>query len=156
MGAVVMYMIVGEVMRWSDLLFADNGYGPEWIHDHQTWVRLGGLAFAAVNALPTFLVYRRDWYLDRMIAQSKKEPATAICDALTTTQILKVALMESVGVIGLVLYVLGGERIDLYLFNGLALAGFLLVWPSCAQWERAFRRHAHTNPEIPADPWHAG
>jgi hypothetical protein len=35
-GAVVIYVIVGEVVRWSDPLFADSGYGPEWIHDNET------------------------------------------------------------------------------------------------------------------------
>jgi len=144
---------VGEVTRWSDPEFAGGGYGPDWIGDNLVWLRLTVLAFTAVNAAPLFLIYNRDWYRDKKVATSKRRPAIALSGALMTNHITQLATATPVGVIGLMLYVLAGERLDLYLFNGIALAGLLLIWPTRARWEHAFRRHALTNPAIPADPW---
>ncbi len=152
-GSIVIYLIVGETIRWSDPEFVGRGYGPEWFGDNLTWLRLGVLAFSAVNVAPLLLIYNRDRFLDNTIAKSDKEPAIALSGALLATHILKVAIAGSVGVFGLLLYVLGSERLDLYLFCGAALVGHLLIWPRRAAWESAFRRHALTNPAIPADPW---
>jgi hypothetical protein len=153
MAAVVVYVGVGEVLRWSDPLFADGGYGPEWIHDNETWVRFGLLAFAVVNALPVFLLYNREWYLDRLLEKSKKEPVTSLCEALRAVQILKQVDMGCVAVFGLLLYIFTGERVNLYLFCGLSLVGLLLVWPRRAEWERMFRRYAAKYPDVPVSPW---
>jgi hypothetical protein len=152
-ASIVIYVLVGEVMRWSNREFAGGGYGPDWIGDNLTWLRLGVLAYAAANAAPLLLIYNRDWYRDKIIAKSDKEPVIALSGALMTSHIAKVATVVSVAVIGLVLYVLTSERLDLYLFNGIALAGLLLIWPKRSEWDSAFRRHALTNPGIPADPW---
>ena len=152
-GSVVIYLIVGETMRWSDPEFAGRGYGPDWFGDNLTWLRLGVLAFAAINAAPLLLIYNRDRFLDKAVARSEKDPIIALSGALLATHVLKVAIVGSIAVFGLLLYVLGSERLDLYLFCGAALVGHLLIWPRRAAWESAFRRHALTNPAIPADPW---
>jgi len=152
-ASILIYVLVGEVMRWSDPEFAGGGYGPDWIGDNLVWLRLAVLAFTAVNAAPLFLIYNRDWYRDKKVAASKYEPAIALSGALMASHITKVATATSVGILGLLLYVMASERLDLYLFNGIALAGLLLIWPKRSEWESAFRRHALTNPAIPADPW---
>jgi hypothetical protein len=150
-----MYVLVGEVMRWSDPEFAGRGYGPDWISDNLTWVRLGVLAFTAVNVAPLLLIYGRDRFRDKIVAKSDKEPVVALCGSLMTSHIGKLASIVSAGVFGLTLYVLAADRLDLYLFNGIALVGLLIIWPKRSDWESTFRRHALANPAIPADPWQA-
>jgi len=152
-ASILIYVLCGETIRWSDPEFVGRGYGPDWIGDNLAWLRLGVLAYAAANAAPLLLIYNRDWHRDKIIAKSDKEPVIALSGALMTSHITKVATVVSVGVIGLVLYVLTSERLDLYVFNGIALAGLLFIWPKRSEWESAFRRHALTNPAIPADPW---
>ena len=151
-GSIVIYVIVGETIRWGNPEFVGRGYGPEWFGDNLMWLRLGALAYSAVN-VALFLIYNRDRFIDNMVGKSDKEPAIALSGALVTNHILKVAITGSVAVFGLLLYMLGSERLDLYLFCGTALVGHLLIWPRRAAWESAFRRHALTNPAIPADPW---
>jgi hypothetical protein len=155
-ASILIYVLCGETIRWSDPEFVGRGYGPDWIGNNLMWLRLGVLAFTAVNAAPLLLIYSRDWYLDRKVATSKRGPAIALSGALMTNHITKLATATSVGVFGLMLYVLASERLDLYLFNGIALAGLLLVWPKKSDWQRAFRRMAVRHPEVPADPWLAG
>jgi hypothetical protein len=116
-------------------------------------VRFGFLALVVLNALPLFLLYNREWYLDRLVEKGKKEPVTSLCEALATVQVLRQAVMESVAVIGLLLYVFDGERADLYLFSSLSLVGLLLMWPRRAGWERMFQRYAAKYPDVPASPW---
>src|SRR3989304_363075 len=128
-ASILIYVLCGETIRWSDPEFVGRGYGPDWIGDNLAWVRLGVLAYAAANAAPLHLIYNRDWYRDKIIAKSDKEPVIALSGALMTSHITKVATVVSVGVIGLVLYVLTSERLDLYVFNGIALAGLLFIWP---------------------------
>ena len=155
-ASIVVYVFVGEVMRWSDPEFAGRGYGPGWGGAHLIWLRLAVLAVTAINAAPLLLIYSRDRYREKIVEKSVKEPTIASSSVLAANHLVKLATATSVGVLGLLLYVLASERLDLYLFCGIALAGQLLAWPKRSVWESAFRRHAHTNPEIPADPWHAG
>ncbi len=152
-ASVLIYVLCGETIRWSDPEFVGRGYGPDWIGDNLTWLRLALLAFAAVNAAPSILIYNRDRYRDKIVAKSDKEPMMALSGALVTGHITRIANVVTVAIFGLVLYIMASERFDLYLFNGIALVGLVLTWPRRSQWESTFRRNALMNPEIPADPW---
>lgn len=46
------------------------------------------------------------------------------------------ASLESPAIYGLVLFLLGGRRLDFYLFAAPALVGLLLLWTQTARWDR--------------------
>ena len=54
---------------------------------------------------------------------------------LLTTAIVTFAFCESVGIYGLVLFLIGGSPFDFYLFIFLSLAFFAFYFPKYSQWE---------------------
>jgi len=153
LASAVMYVIVGEVNAWA--LEPFDGHGGDSLQDKELWLRLGLLALTGLQFALTFSVFAGDEAVDRTLRNMKQatSDAMSVAQALTTLHILRVALLELPAIFGFALFLLGGERLDLYLFPGLSAAGLLLIWPKRSQWESAFRRHALTNAAIPADPW---
>lgn len=151
--AAVIYVVVGEVNAWANEPF--DGLGGASLQDQELWLRLGLLTFTAVNFVLAFLVYASEATVDRFVRSIKQEiPDTMrVAHGLTTTHILRIAGLQSPAILGLLLFLFGGERLDLYLFSGLAVAGLIATWPRRGEWGRTFRRHALANPAIPADPW---
>jgi hypothetical protein len=56
-------------------------------------------------------------------------------DHLPQTAIITFALCESVGVLGLVLFLLAGNSLDFYIFMVISLGFFYLFFPKYEQWE---------------------
>jgi hypothetical protein len=63
------------------------------------------------------------------------------------------AFTESVAIYGLVLYLMNGERIDLYGFCFAALVNFLLIRPQRTEWEETFRWAAIEHSGVRSSPW---
>ncbi len=62
-------------------------------------------------------------------------PLRAKVQRLFTATIVTFAFCESVGIYGLVLFLIGGSTFDFYLFLFLSLALFALYFPRYSQWE---------------------
>ena len=63
------------------------------------------------------------------------DPLLAKAQKLLTTAIVTFAFCESVGVYGLMLFLVGGSSFDFYLFTFLSLAFFAFYFPKYSQWE---------------------
>ncbi len=63
------------------------------------------------------------------------DPLLAKVQKLFTTAIIVFAFCESVGIYGLVLFMIGGSSFDFYLFIFLSLAFFAFYFPKYSQWE---------------------
>jgi len=71
--------------------------------------------------------------LQRVSRRNQREPdAPTAAAALQASHIARIASLESIATFGLVLYFLGGERVDLYGFCAAAMIGLLLTWPRAA------------------------
>lgn len=158
MGAVIMYIIVGEVMDWSDpefdgyILTNDDG-GTKLL------LRILFGIVAGISYVLAFTWLRGLGYLERTIQSVSKrrqrEPdAGTAAAALQTRHIARIASLESIATFGIILYVLGGERIDLYGFCAVSTVGLLLTWPRRSEWEETYRILAQRCPGVPANPWH--
>jgi hypothetical protein len=62
-------------------------------------------------------------------------PARSV-DNLPQAAIITFALCESVAVLGLVLFLLGGQALDFYIFMLISLGFFYLFYPKYADWEK--------------------
>jgi len=71
-------------------------------------------------------------------AVQKILPAPSV-EKLSLTAIITFALCESVGVLGLVLFLLAGNSMDFYIFMVISLGFFTLFFPKYEQWEGRVR-----------------
>jgi hypothetical protein len=147
-GAVVIYVMVGEVIKWSDPEF--DGYVFSGGDDTMWFLR--GL-FVVVGSLQALLglVLRR--MVAREMLQEEHVDASKVASRLQADQISRDASSEAVAIFGLILYLLGGQRADLYGFCAVSMVGLLLTWPRRAVWEATFRELAVRHPNVPSDPW---
>jgi hypothetical protein len=60
-------------------------------------------------------------------------------DNLPQAAIITFALCESVGVLGLVLFLLAGNSLDFYIFMAISLGFFYLFFPKYEQWENLIK-----------------
>jgi hypothetical protein len=154
--AAITYVVVGEVINWSDVEF--EGY--VFSHDSGTKMvlRLVFLLIAVLDGILVFGVFGRDSYLEKlMLSRAKKlasEPDSAdLVGALQQRQLSHDAWASMVACFGIILYVLGGERIDLYGFCVASIVALLLTWPRRSGWEDAFRTLSQRYPAVPSNPW---
>jgi len=157
-GAVIVYIIVGEVMDWSDpefdgyILTNDDGGTKLLLR-----IVFGVMAF--IQFVLAFTWLSGSGYVERALQsiskRANREPdGSSAAAALQTRHIHRVATLESIAVSGLILYILGGERIDLYGFCAVSMVGLLLIWPRRSEWEESYRTLARKYPGIPSNPWH--
>jgi len=121
-ASVFVYAGVVEVIKWRLAPFAGFAkLAPQTI----TFIKYAFLALAAaqfgvIKALQKFL------------------PARSVAN-LSTLAIITFALCESVGVLGLVLFLLDGNSMDFYIFMVISLGFFYLFFPKYEQWEERVR-----------------
>jgi len=87
------------------------------------------------------------------ISKSDEVSDITICGALQTAFIQRLAFTESVAIYGLVLYLMNGERLDLYGFGMIALVNFVFIRPQRAEWEETFRWAAIEYSGVRSSPW---
>jgi hypothetical protein len=110
-GAVVVYVIVGEVINWSDPEF--DGYvfsgdeGMMWV------LRCLFVVVGLVQALLGVVLGR---IAHREMLQQEHVEAITVAARLQARHISRAASLEAIAVFGVILYILGGERADLYGF----------------------------------------
>jgi len=118
-AAVFVYAGVVELIKWQLAPF--KGFATL---DPQT-VALIKYAFLALAAVQFGII----------MAVPKILPAPSV-EKLALTAIITFALCESVGVLGLVLFLLAGNSLDFYIFMVISLGFFTLFFPKYDQWEQ--------------------
>ena len=121
-AAVFVYAGVVELIKWQMAPFA--GFAT---FDPGT-VALLKYVFLALAAAQ-FVIIK---------AVQKILPAPSV-EKLSLTAIITFALCESVGVLGLVLFLLAGNSMDFYIFMVISLGFFYLFFPKYEQWEERLR-----------------
>jgi len=83
------------------------------------------------------MLFLRRFLLGRPAAVKREREVdeVAVGQSLFTTGLVTFAIAESLAVYGLVLFLLSGDRRDLYLLGGLALAVMLALFPSYEKWK---------------------
>jgi hypothetical protein len=118
-ASVFVYAGVVEWIKWQWAPFA----GFSQLDPRQaTLLKYIFLAFAAAQYGAIKLV-------------QKIVPARSL-DNLPQAAIITFALCESVAVLGLVLFLLGGKALDFYIFMLISLSFFYLFYPKYEQWEK--------------------
>jgi hypothetical protein len=151
-GSTVIYVVVGEIFAAIESPF--EGYA-ELEDPGPLLLRVGLLALAAVVFAVVLTALRGEGILSQLTGSSRGEAVTAasLAGALQTQHILRIAMVESIAVGGLLLFLLAGNRLDLYLFAGIAIVGLLATWPRRAYWEDMYSRMARRHSGLPANPW---
>jgi len=72
--------------------------------------------------------------------------ASLVTRRLFTESLVSLALSESIALYGVVLFVLGGARLDFYAFAALSLAAFAMLFPRRSQWEDRARQLSRRAP----------
>jgi len=120
--AVFVYAGVVEVIKWKLAPFA--GFAklePQMVAFLKyVFLALAAAQFGVIKAVQKIL------------------PSRSV-DNLSTTAVITFALCESVAVLGLVLFLLGGQGLDFYIFMVISLGFFTLFFPKYDQWEQRLR-----------------
>jgi hypothetical protein len=145
MAAVVTYIIVGEVMRFAIGDFTPNGF----VDPDEIWaIRLAVLAWSAVAFLVGRALFGDERALERQLNRPSEVDDLLIAQVLQASHITRITLVESIATIGLVVYMLAADRLDLYLFCGIALVALLSMIPSREHWEATYRSLAAQYPTV--------
>ena len=78
---------------------------------------------------------------------NRGDPFLAMVQKLFTATIITFGFCESVGIYGLVLFMIGGSSFDFYLFLFLSLAFFALCFPKYSEWEQWANSNESGRPE---------
>ncbi len=78
-------------------------------------------------------------YLQKLFLSGKAARQGSAVQRLITGAVVSYALCESVAIYGLILFFLGGQAMDFYLFMGLSLVFFLVYFPRYAKWEETVK-----------------
>ena len=121
-AAVFVYAGVVELLKWKWAPFTGfTSLDPQTV----VFIKYAFLALAAAQ----FGIIK---------AVQKILPAPSV-EKLSLTAIITFALCESVGVLGLVLFLLAGNSMDFYIFMVISLGFFTLFFPKYEQWEQRVR-----------------
>ena len=121
-ASLFLYALVAEVIQWTQAPFRGFAPFPGW-----EVLRYVFLGVALVEAFVIRVV--RKSILAGVITPEK----------LHTASVSSYAICEGVGLLGFVLFVIGGRRMDLYLFLVLSLGLFGIYFPRYEQWEELMR-----------------
>jgi hypothetical protein len=121
-AAVFVYAGVVEVIKWKLAPFAGFATLDPGTADLLKYVflALAAAQFGVIKAVQKIL-------------------PTRSVENLSTVAIITFALCESVGVLGLVLFLLAGNSMDFYIFMVISLGFFTLFFPKYDQWEQRLR-----------------
>lgn len=151
LSSMVTYVVVGEVMRVFVDDFVPGGFID--LGDAEWPARLALLAWAVVAFILVRTTLSDERALDRTLDKSPQVDDMLMAQTLHTGHIVRLALIESIAVIGLILYMMGANRLDLYLFCGIALAALISLVPTRRHWESAFRGLAMRHSGVSSMPW---
>jgi len=90
---------------------------------------MSGLGLVFVN------VVRRRIVAGRTVASSPGAAPIPLVQRLLTASIVALAMCEAIAIYGLVLFLVGGQRLDFYGFAAFALLAFAAYFPRRSQWE---------------------
>jgi hypothetical protein len=125
-GAVALFALVVETLLWNDPAFA-GFIGREALP--LDTLRLAFGAVAASLAVAAFLV--RAWLLPRAGRTVVKSPAEA-AQREFVAHVVALSMADNISILGLVLFLLAGERTDFLLFALPGLAVLLALRPGAA------------------------
>ncbi len=123
MGGLAFY--AGVVEFFSTQVDSFKGYDPERIKEFKDYFILGGvLAFILIRAARTAIMKREpDDTFGRLLGRLK------------TAHIVGYAIAEIPAVLGLVLFLFTGDRMDFYLLGVFSILAMVLYYPKLNHWE---------------------
>lgn len=131
-GTLLVFMAVVETLKAMN--YEPRGMLPDSVLEILRYVLLG----------VTFVEFFAIRFIRRMILtgggrisglRTPGDLLLAKIQKLFTSAIVSLAFCESVGIYGLVLFVIGGSSFDFYLFIILSLVFFTLYFPKYSHWE---------------------
>ncbi len=149
-SSVLLYVIVGELIAWGQSPFdgfaSDSGPSP-WV------LRIIFLGMSAFEVLIVLVLFRTNRFITAKLTGYVEITTPIVLEAIMNRPLSTAAPIASIGVYGLVLFLYGGDRLDLYTFCAVSLALLVLLWPRRLQWEVMFREFAAKHPGVPSNPW---
>jgi hypothetical protein len=138
-GSLMMLTAIVEIISRGVTTF--EGYAP---FPAIAYLRYALIAVAVADLLIARVIWKK------MAAGSGSTMISETLRRLSTAAIIPLAICCSIGIYGLVLFLLGGSTLDFYLFLGLALVGFGIYFPRFEQWERelSFREDPETGHNV--------
>ena len=131
LGSVLMYAALVELIRARIILFDVPAPGP--------FIATTKTILFVLSAAYFFLIpFIEGSIRSRVHSRSNaggQSSGTADIQALMTAAVVTFALCESVGVFGLVLFLLGGGSTDVYVFLLISLSFFSFFFPKYGAWE---------------------
>lgn len=138
--AVVMCVLFVEMIGHAYAPF--RGFAPE-VNLGAFRVVLGALA---IMSLGVGRLLRDRLGSATLVAITPTRRSSPVTRRLFTESLISLALSESVALYGVVLFLLGGRRLDFYAFAVLSLAALAMHFPRRSQWEDRARKISRLAP----------
>lgn len=148
--APVMYIVMGEVLRFSANDFAPDGFNN---FGEAIWAaRAAVFAWVVVSSIVAHRVITDERFVQSALAKEESASDATVYAALTAATVVRYAFVESVAILGVLLYVNNADRID-YIFPLITVLNMFLLRPNRDRWEAAFRQASLQHPGVSSLPW---
>jgi hypothetical protein len=148
--APLIYILVGEVLRFSSDEFAPEGFNS--FGDAIWLVRAGLVVWLLVTSLVVHRLLTDERFVQGTLARETEPADGSVVAAIQAAMVLRFAVAESLAILALVVYVNNADRIE-YVFMALTSVQMLLLRPQREKWEATFRQAALEHPTISSSPW---
>ncbi|HEY5625062.1 MAG TPA: hypothetical protein VIT93_01090, partial [Dehalococcoidia bacterium] len=132
--------------------FADGGFVG--LGDVIWFPRAAIIAYTLALTIGLRLI-RDEGQIAAMVERIGKSDDAVIAQGLHAALITRVAFVEATAVLGYLLYVMDGNRLDLYAFPAMALVILLFLRPTKERWRAAFQAASLKYEGVSSDPWPA-
>ncbi|MCU0587320.1 MAG: hypothetical protein MUF52_04105 [Syntrophobacteraceae bacterium] len=130
MGTVVIHAAIVEILLIQGV--SVSGVDPEAVAPYKDYFILGGvLAFVIIRAVRTSI-----------LRQAPGDSVATLLGRLRTANIAVYAIAEIPAILGLVLFILTGDRKDFYILGTFSILAMVLYYPKLNHWEVWLQRKA--------------
>ena len=138
----------------AELLVSQNE-GPLVDLEGLAWTLRLFFAFYALWGVFLMVWINERRLVTRGMKVDPRKPDLVVKNALEATQVLRSFSSLTPAIIGLILFILSGERPDLYVPVAISVLLFALIRPTRKHWEKAYARASREYPGVSPTPWPA-
>ena len=141
------------VMVYAAEITVSQNDGPIVDIEGFAWALRVGLAGYALQIVILMVWINEKRVVARGMKVEPRKPNLVVKNALEATQITRSSLSLTPAVVGMILFILSGERLDLYVPVSASLLLLTLTRPTRKHWEKTYAMASRQYPDVSPSPW---
>ena len=142
------------LMVFAAELLASHNDGPMGDLEGFAWTfRLFIAGYYALLLVPLAVLANERRYVAKGMKVDPRKPDLVVKNALEATQIFRSSLSHFPAIVGMILFILSDERLDLYVPVSASVLLLFFTRPTHKHWEETYAMASREYPGISPSPW---